>query len=173
MRGPRAGVFVGLGANLGNPGAQFRVALRQLEVQHPVRVVAQSLLYRTPPWGETDQSDFTNAVVELECELAPPALVQALHALERLAGRDRRSERRWGPRVLDLDLLLYRDEVFMRPECIVPHPRLHERAFALVPLAEIAAGVVIPGRGSVRDCLAALDAVERSAVRAAGPFPVR
>jgi 2-amino-4-hydroxy-6-hydroxymethyldihydropteridine diphosphokinase len=171
--GSRAGVFVGLGANLGNPGAQFRVALRQLEVQHPVRVVRQSLLYRTPPWGVTDQPEFANAVVELETVLAPVALVQALHALERLAGRDRRSEQRWGPRPLDLDLLLYRGETWQRPDCTVPHPRLHERAFVLVPLAEIAAGATIPGRGTVRDCLARLDAVERSAVRAAGPFPVR
>jgi 2-amino-4-hydroxy-6-hydroxymethyldihydropteridine diphosphokinase len=166
-------VFLGLGANLGNPGAQFRVALRQLEVQHAVRVVKQSLLYRTPPWGDAEQPEFTNAAVELETGLSPVALVQALHALERLAGRDRRDERRWGPRVLDLDLLLYRDEVWQRPDCLVPHPRLHERAFVLVPLAEIAADAGIPGRGTVRDCLAALDAVERSAVRAAGPFPMR
>lgn len=173
MRGSRAGVFVGLGANLGNPGAQFRVAMRQLEVQHPVRVMKQSLLYRTPPWGVEQQPEFTNAVVELETELAPPALVHALHALERLAGRDRRSGQRWGPRVLDLDLLLYRDEAWQRADCLVPHPRIAERAFVLVPLAEIAPDVEIPGRGTVRDCLAALDAVERSAVRAAGPFPVR
>jgi 2-amino-4-hydroxy-6-hydroxymethyldihydropteridine diphosphokinase len=173
MRGSRAGVFLGLGANLGNPGAQFRVALRQLEVQHAVRVVKQSLLYRTPPWGHADQPEFTNAAVELETEISPPALVQALHALERLAGRDRRGEQRWGPRVLDLDLLLYRDEVWQRPDCLVPHPRLHERAFALVPLAAIAPEVGIPGHGTVHDCLAGLDAVERSAVRAAGPFPVR
>jgi 2-amino-4-hydroxy-6-hydroxymethyldihydropteridine diphosphokinase len=173
VRGSRAGVFVGLGANLGNPGAQFRVALRQLEVQHPVRVVRQSLLYRTPPWGVAQQPEFTNAAAELETELSPPALVQALHALERLAGRDRRNEQRWGPRVLDLDLLLYREESWGRPDCIVPHPRLHERAFVLVPLAEIAPDEEIPGRGSVRDCLAALDVVERSAVRATGPFPVR
>ena len=173
MRGSRAGVFVGLGANLGNPGAQFRVALRQLEVQHPVRVMRQSLLYRTPPWGIEHQPEFSNAVVELETELSPPALVQALLTLERLAGRERRMDQRWGPRVLDLDLLLYRDEVYTRPDCIVPHPRMHERAFVLVPFAEIAADAVIPGHGTVGDCLAALDAVERSAVRAAGPFPVR
>lgn len=148
---------IGLGANLGDPAAALREAFEALARLPATRLLAASRLYRTPAWGRTDQPDYVNAAALLETALDPQALLAALLDIERRAGRVRDGHR-WGPRTLDLDLLLYDDRVIDLPGLRVPHPHLHERAFALVPLAEIAAAEPFPGQGCVADALAGVDA---------------
>lgn len=146
---------VGLGANLGDAQATVREAMRALAQLPGCHLLAASRLYRTPAWGNEDQPDFINAAAAVETMLPAPLLLEHLLQTERQFGRQRLPGERWGPRTLDLDLLLYGDEVIDLPQLKVPHPYLHERAFALLPLAEVAAEAVIPGRGTVRDALAA------------------
>lgn len=151
---------VGLGANLGNPIAAVRQALQALAGLPGTRVLAASRLYRTPAWGRVDQPDYVNAAALLETGLGPKPLLDHLLEIERKAGRSRGGETasmRWGPRVLDLDLLLYGDRVVNQAGLRVPHPHLHERAFALLPLAEIAADAAFPGHGSVGEALRHVD----------------
>ena len=150
--------FVGLGSNLGDSAEIVELALGALDGLPDTGLLRASGLYRTPAWGLTAQPDFINAVAMLRTSLAPQALLASMLGIEREAGRERRDDGRdrWGPRTLDLDLLLYGDEVIDQPGLRVPHPHLHERAFALVPLLEIAPDVVIPGRGPARDELAAM-----------------
>jgi 2-amino-4-hydroxy-6-hydroxymethyldihydropteridine diphosphokinase len=116
---------------------------------------ARSRLYRTPPWGVTEQPDFINAAARLETALAPRELLDALLAVETRAGRVRGA--RNGPRILDLDLLLYGDHAINEPDLVVPHPRLHERAFVLLPLADIAPDLEVPGQGRVAELLEHVD----------------
>lgn len=150
---------IGLGANLGDAAGAVRAAFAALDALPGSRLLARSRLYRTPAWGRTDQPDFINAAAVLETVLTPQALLQALLEIERGAGRSRDGDAvRWGPRVLDLDLLLYADQVLDEPGLQLPHPYLHARAFVLVPLAEIAPAALIPGHGSVAAALAAVDA---------------
>jgi 2-amino-4-hydroxy-6-hydroxymethyldihydropteridine diphosphokinase len=149
--------FVGLGANLGDAQAAVRSGIDALSKLRATRLLHASSLYRTPAWGVTAQPDFVNAVVMLATSLAPSGLLDELLAIERRAGRDRAQGQRWGPRTLDLDLLLYGDRTIDEPGLRVPHPHLHERAFALVPLLEIAPDVTIPGIGSGRDALAVME----------------
>jgi 2-amino-4-hydroxy-6-hydroxymethyldihydropteridine diphosphokinase len=146
--------FVGVGANLGDAAGQVRAAIAALGALPGTRLVAASSLYRTAPVGYAAQPDFVNAAVLLETDLAPRALLAALQSLEARHGRTRSF--RDAPRTLDLDLLLYDGEVIDEPGLAVPHPRLHERAFALAPLVEIDSAAVIPGRGLARDWLARL-----------------
>lgn len=150
--------FVGLGGNLGDAAAILREAFTALGRLPGTRLLQASRLYRTPAWGITAQPDFLNAVAMMDTDLAPIALLQHLLRIEREAGRDRRADGsdRWGPRTLDLDLLLYGEQVINQPGLTVPHPHLHERAFALVPLLEISPGVGIPGRGEAATALAAM-----------------
>lgn len=143
--------YVALGANLENPAAQIRRAMKELEQIADTRVTAQSSLYRTAPVGFLDQPDFVNAVARLETRLSPRALLEALLAIENLHGRRRALPN--APRTLDLDLLLYGNIVIDEPGLQVPHPRLHQRGFVLVPLAEIAADAMVPGRGRVSELL--------------------
>lgn len=150
--------FVGLGANLGPAEASVRAAIAALEVVPQSTLVAASRLYRTPAWGREDQPDFINAVAQLQTGLAPLALLDALLGIERAFGRERLAGERWGPRTLDLDLLLYADQVLDLPRLQVPHPHLHVRAFALLPLSELAPEVIIPGHGTVRHALQTIDA---------------
>jgi len=124
---------IGIGANLGDAAATVRAAFAQLAAFGTV--LAASRLYRTAPWGETDQPPFVNAAALLETRLAPRELLAALKACEAAAGRTPGA--RWGPRILDLDILEYEDVRCDEPDLTIPHARLHERAFALVPLAEI------------------------------------
>ena len=149
--------FVGLGGNLGDPEATLGDALQALDGVHDTRLLRASHLYRTPAWGVEQQPDFINAVVMLETRLGAPALLESLFVIERQHGRVREAEQRWGPRTLDLDLLLYSDAVIDEPGLRVPHPHLHERAFALLPLLEIAADVEIPGRGLARNAVSLLE----------------
>ncbi|HEU0152611.1 MAG TPA: 2-amino-4-hydroxy-6-hydroxymethyldihydropteridine diphosphokinase [Arenimonas sp.] len=149
--------FVGLGGNLGDVETTLVEALWALDALPQTTIQRQSAFYRTPAWGKTDQPGFVNAVVELRTRTTAPALLALLLAIEERFGRVRSEADRWGPRVLDLDLLAYGDEVIDEPGLTLPHPHLHERAFVLVPLAEIAPGLVIPGRGDVASLLAAVD----------------
>lgn len=152
---------IGLGANLGHPIEAVRKAMQSLENLPETTLTAASRLYRTPAWGRTDQPDFINAAVLVQTRLSPQTLLSHLLAIERAAGRSRgtrHASMRWGPRVLDLDLLLYGDSTVNEPGLRVPHPHLHERAFALVPLAEIGSRLAFPGRGSVGDALRLVDA---------------
>ena len=146
--------YVALGANIGDPAATVLAAFAALSNLEDSRVVHTSSLYRTAPVGLKNQPDFINAVVALETGLAPEELLDALLDLEARFGRVRRD--RNGPRTLDLDLLLYNDIELDLPRLILPHPRLHLRAFVLQPLAEIAPTLVVPGRGSVAAWLPAV-----------------
>jgi 2-amino-4-hydroxy-6-hydroxymethyldihydropteridine diphosphokinase len=139
--------YVALGANLGNPAATVRAAFAALANLPESRVVRTSSLYRTAPVGILEQPEFVNAVAELATTLPPEALLDALLEVEQRFGRVR-AERN-GPRTLDLDVLLYEDRQLDLPRLTLPHPRLHLRAFVLYPLAEIAPGLRLPGRGSV------------------------
>jgi 2-amino-4-hydroxy-6-hydroxymethyldihydropteridine diphosphokinase len=144
--------FVGIGANLGDPVVQVREAIAALGGLPQTRLVVASSLYRTAPLGYTAQDDFVNAACLLETTLAPRALLDRLRAIEAAAGRERSF--RNAPRTLDLDLLLYGSETIAEPGLAVPHPRLHERAFALAPVVELDPDCVIPGRGLAREWLA-------------------
>ncbi len=147
-----ARAFVGIGANLGDPVARVRGAAAALAALPQTRLVASSSLYRTAPVGHAAQDDFVNAACLLETALPPRELLERLHAIEAAAGRERPF--RDAPRTLDLDLLLYGGETIAEPGLEVPHPRLHERAFALAPVIELDPGCVIPGRGPAREWLA-------------------
>jgi len=144
----KRGVFVGIGSNLADPLDQVRRAIDRLA---SLGTVTASPLYRTPPWGETDQDDFVNAVAQITSSLSLRSLFEALQHLERRAGRT--PTRRWGPRVLDLDLLAYDQRVLDDDDLVVPHPGLAERAFVLVPWADIAPDFEVPGYGRVADLL--------------------
>ena len=146
--------YVALGANIGDPTATVLAAFAALANLADSRVVHTSSLYRTAPVGHINQPDFINADAMLETGLAPEELLDALLDLEARFGRVRRD--RNGPRTLDLDLLLYNDIELDLPRLTLPHPRLHLRAFVLQPLAEIAPGLAIPGRGSVAAWLPAV-----------------
>jgi 2-amino-4-hydroxy-6-hydroxymethyldihydropteridine diphosphokinase len=141
--------YVGVGANLGDREATIRAAIDALP-----GIVGVSELRETDPVGIVDQPAFLNGAVALETELGPRELLDALLAVERDLGRERRE--RWGPRTIDLDLLLYGDETIDEPGLTIPHPRLHERRFALEPLLDLDPEVAIPGRGRVIDLLTGL-----------------
>lgn len=151
--GPSIAV-IGLGANMGGPRAQLEAAVTELARLPGTRLLKRSSYYRTAPMGKTDQPDFVNAAALIETALAPRALLEALLDIEHRHGRVRLEVN--GPRTLDLDLLLYGEAVIAEPGLSVPHPRMHERRFALEPLLELDPGCIIPGRGRAADCLARL-----------------
>ncbi len=140
--------YIGIGSNLQNPVAQVQEAIAELGAIPDSILIARSSLYGSKPMGAAGQPDYVNAVVAIDTVLSPQALLQALQAIERRQGRERTGEK-WGPRVLDLDLLLYGGRVINTAELTVPHPGLHERDFVLVPLEEIAGDINIPGRGTL------------------------
>jgi len=144
--------FLALGGNVGEVRTTFDRAIALLCDGKAVRALARSSDYRTPPWGVTDQPPFVNAVIAVATTLPAHALLMRALAVERTFGRERGRERRWGPRSIDIDLLVYDDLTLDGPELTLPHPRLLERAFVLVPLAEIAPDRVIAGI-RVRDAL--------------------
>jgi 2-amino-4-hydroxy-6-hydroxymethyldihydropteridine diphosphokinase len=149
--------FIALGGNLGDVRATFAQAIAMLCDGVEVRLLARSSDYRTPPWGITAQPSFINAVIAVATSLSPRQLLSRLQACERALGRDRGREQRWGPRPVDLDLLAYDDVTVCEPDLTLPHPRLFERAFVLVPLAELGPDRIIAGI-RVRDALARVDA---------------
>ena len=145
--------FIGAGSNLDNPIAHVRQALVELDTIERSRCVNRSSLYLSPPMGPKDQPDYVNAVASMETSLPPLGLLDALLAIERRHGRIR-DKLRWGPRTLDLDLLLYDADMIQHERLTVPHPGLHERAFVLYPLREIAPQLLVPGRGPLGALLA-------------------
>lgn len=147
---------IGLGGNLGDAATTLREAIDALGASPGTRLLRASRLYRTPAWGMTAQPDFINAVAVVETTLTADALLDHLLAIERRFGRVRTEGERWGPRTLDLDLLLHGDAQLDLPGLQVPHPRLHQRAFALLPLVEAWPEAVIPGIGRAQACLAAV-----------------
>lgn len=149
--------FIGLGANLDDPPRQLQLAVDALAATPGIRVVAASPLYRNPPMvlpgdDADSQPPYFNAVAALDTSLAPEALLDALQAIEQAQGRVR--TRRWAPRTLDLDILLYGDAFIDTPRLAVPHPGLRSRRFALLPLHDLAPDLVLPGGVAVRDALA-------------------
>lgn len=156
-----ARVFVGLGSNEGERLEHLSQAIKRLAASPSIRLVQMAPIYETKPVGGPPQPDFLNSVVELDTSLSPPALLAHLQQLERDLGR--MPSARWGPRAIDLDLLFYDERVLHEPHLIIPHPRLHERAFVLAPLAQLAPQFVHPVlRRSIaqllQECSASLEA---------------
>ena len=147
--------YVGLGANIGERRASLDAALAALAAEPGIELVAVSTVRETDPVGFEDQPRFLNAAAAVETELGPRALLERLLAIERRLGRTRDGPR-FGPRTIDLDLLVYGEERVDEPGLELPHPRLHERRFALEPLAELDSALVVPGRGLVGELLAGL-----------------
>ena len=150
-----ADALIALGGNVGDVRATFQEAIANICGMTQAALLARSSDYATPPWGDEQQAHFINACIEIDTGLDPHALLFTLHKIETKFGRDRVHEKRWGPRTLDLDLITYDEVSLQKPELTLPHPRLFERAFVLVPLAEIAPNRVIAGR-SVASALAQL-----------------
>jgi 2-amino-4-hydroxy-6-hydroxymethyldihydropteridine diphosphokinase len=148
--------FLGLGANVGDARATLDQAITLLCGENDIRLLMRSSAYRTRPWGVEDQPAFINICIAVETSFTPHAMLARAQAIENTLGRDRGKERRWGPRPIDIDLLAYDDISLQTPELTLPHPRLLERAFILVPLAEIAPERMI-GSVRVREALARLD----------------
>jgi 2-amino-4-hydroxy-6-hydroxymethyldihydropteridine diphosphokinase len=148
--------LLALGGNIGDVRDTFDRAIAALCDGKETRLTARSSDYATPAWGLEDQPPFVNLCITTDTSLTPRALLARAQAVERAFGRDRAREQRWGPRTLDIDILTYDDLVLNEPELTLPHPRLFERAFVLVPLAEIAPERLIAGV-RVRDALARLD----------------
>jgi 2-amino-4-hydroxy-6-hydroxymethyldihydropteridine diphosphokinase len=151
-----AEALLALGGNVGDARATFERAIAMLCDDGTVRLVTRSSDYRTPPWGVADQPAFINAVIIVATSLDPHALLARAQGIERALGRNRSSEPRWGPRPIDIDILAYDDVALREPDFTLPHPRLFERAFVVVPLAEIAPDRLVAGR-RIGDALAGLD----------------
>jgi 2-amino-4-hydroxy-6-hydroxymethyldihydropteridine diphosphokinase len=165
---PPVVAYIGLGANLGDPEAQLREALTRLDAAEEVEVTRVSTFYRNPPLGPADQPWYVNAAAQVRTRLGPEELLRLLQQVEAAMGRVRGEK--WGPRLIDLDLLLYNGEVMVTPHLVVPHPEMHRRAFVLVPLAEIAPQAWHPGlKRSAGDLLAELDPGERAALQPISP----
>src|SRR6188474_993439 len=130
--------LIALGGNVGDVRTTFRKAIEIFCDGEEVWLRKRSSDYRTPPWGVTDQPPFINAAIEVATGLPPRPLLERVQAVERIFGRHRENEQHWGPRTLDIDLIAYGDLTLNEPDLVLPHPRLFERAFVLVPLAEIA-----------------------------------
>ena len=163
-----AEALLALGGNVGDVRATLARAIAMLCERGDIRLLARSSDYLTPPWGVEDQPPFVNCCIAVATSLSPQALLGRTQAVERDFGRRRTQEQRWGPRTLDIDLIAYDDLSLATPELTLPHPRLFERAFVLVPLAEIAPDRLIAG-ARIRDALAKVDqsGIERLPPRAA------
>jgi 2-amino-4-hydroxy-6-hydroxymethyldihydropteridine diphosphokinase len=138
--------YIGIGSNLNDPVAQVKEAIEELGLLPDSLLAARSSLYGSKPMGPQDQPEYVNAVAALDTLLSAPELLHDLQRIETQQGRER-TTKQWGPRILDLDLLLYGKRVFNSPELTLPHPGLHERDFVIIPLAEIAGNLNIPGKG--------------------------
>ena len=145
-------VYIGLGSNLDNPVLQIEQALLILDTIPTTNLITHSTLYRSPPLGPQNQPDYINAVAMLTTELSPLALLSKLQAIENKQGRVR-NVRRWGPRILDLDILLYGNKQLQTPSLTLPHPGLHKRAFVLYPLYECCPNLVLPDGQHVYDLI--------------------
>jgi len=145
--------YIGLGSNLANPDEQIKSARTAITQIAGVQELAFSSLYHSLPMGPQDQPDYVNAVMCVATDLPPIDLLRCLQRIENDHGRVRKTER-WGARTLDLDMLIFGDQIIELPDLIVPHPGLAERAFVLYPLFEIAPQLVVPGKGNIADLLA-------------------
>jgi 2-amino-4-hydroxy-6-hydroxymethyldihydropteridine diphosphokinase len=148
--------YIGIGSNLDDPVSQVKEALEELDGIPDSVLVSQSSLYASKPMGPADQPDYVNAVAALDTLLSPEELLQALQKIEQRLGREREGEK-WGPRIIDLDLLLYGKKTIQTDTLTVPHPGLHERDFVIIPLAEIAGNMSIPGKGQLSTLIAACE----------------
>ena len=144
--------YIGIGSNLDDPVSQVKEAIEELETVPDSVLAACSSLYSSKPMGPTDQPDYVNAVAALDTLLSADDLMQALRKIEDRQGRDRSGDK-WGPRIIDLDLLLYGKKKINTDELTVPHPGMHERDFVIIPLAEIAGNLNIPGHGQLSDLI--------------------
>ncbi len=151
-----ANVYIGLGSNLDNPLFQLQVATQSLQLLPETSLMSCSQFYGSKPLGPDDQPDFVNAVCQLETQLSPLALLSALQQIELEQGRIKK--RHWGERLIDLDILLYADQIIKTPDLTIPHAEMTLRDFVLIPLAEIAPGLVIPGLGNVESLISNLEA---------------
>jgi 2-amino-4-hydroxy-6-hydroxymethyldihydropteridine diphosphokinase len=152
-------VFIGLGSNLDDPVAQLKQAIDQLNELENVKLIATSAFYKSKPMGPQDQPDFVNAVVEIETGLSAEILLDELQAIELSQGRVRKQH--WGPRTLDLDVLLYGHDVISSERLTVPHPGIAERNFVLCPLADITGlDFKIPGMGKIKELLTSCPVIE-------------
>ena len=140
-----ARAYIALGGNVGDVRTTLTKAIAELCDGNHVTLLARSSDYETPPWGVTEQPPFINACIAVESRLSPRGLLDRIHEVERACGRDRHREERWGPRMIDIDILTYGDVTMDEERLTLPHPRLFERAFVLVPLAEIAPDLVVAG----------------------------
>lgn len=162
-------IALGFGSNLGDRQAQITLALDSLAMHPHIDLLSVSALYQTPPWGKTDQPTFFNAAALAETDLSPRILLEAVLGIERSLGRLRGEL--WGPRTIDIDILLYGGVRIDEPGLTIPHPRIQERAFVIRPLADVAPEAEIAGR-SVNDWLANLDVTGIETVAEAGWYPV-
>jgi 2-amino-4-hydroxy-6-hydroxymethyldihydropteridine diphosphokinase len=156
MQNPKADLitaYIGLGSNLANPAEQIKSARAAITQIAGVQELAFSSLYHSAPMGPQDQPDYVNAVICVATDLPPIDLLRCLQRIENDHGRVRKTER-WGARTLDLDVLIYGDQLIEHPDLIVPHPGLADRAFVLYPLFEIAPQLVVPGKGNIADLVA-------------------
>jgi len=154
---PRYDALIGLGSNMGDKAANIARAVALLTEPGDIRLVASSRLYRTAPWGVTEQDWFVNAAIAVATDLAPRELLARCLGVEETMKRVR--HKRWGPRIIDVDVLAYRDVTIHEPDLTLPHPRIAERAFVLVPLADIAPDAKIAGR-TIREWLSRVDATD-------------
>lgn len=148
--------FIGLGSNLENPAQQIDTAIQDIANIDQLSLVQRSSLYKSPPMGPQDQPDYINAVVEVETTLSAHELLDSLQSIEQQHGRVRK--RHWGERTLDLDILLYAQQMIADERLNVPHPGIAERAFVIYPLAEIAPELMVPGKGNVAELMHACPA---------------
>jgi len=144
-------VYLSLGSNMGDKAAYLKQALEYLAETPQIRIKTKSSLYETDPVGFTDQDAFLNGVVAIETTLDPVALLKTTQGIENRLGRKRTV--RWGPRTMDIDILLFNAELISEPELVIPHPEMHKRRFVLVPLMEIAPSLNIPGLGEIKKLL--------------------
>lgn len=160
----KTSVYIGLGSNLGDRENNLHRALQEVGAVPGTNIIKKSSVYQSKPWGYKDQGDFLNQVVELETELAPLDLLHHLQAIEIKMGR--RHDLKWGPRSIDLDILLYGSEVLLTEELQIPHTYMRERLFVLVPLQEIAPEMVFPDNGTtLREVLIRVPVRERNSIK--------
>ncbi|MDT8320579.1 MAG: 2-amino-4-hydroxy-6-hydroxymethyldihydropteridine diphosphokinase [Xanthomonadales bacterium] len=162
--------WIGLGANLGDPVRNIYSAISLLRRHPGIRLESHSSLYRSEPWGMCEQPAFVNAVARVETRLEALQLLATLLDVERELGRTR-AGLRWGPRVIDLDLLSHDNLVLQSTRLELPHPRMHQRVFVLLPLLELDPHFEIPGLGRAADCLARIEPRERRGVTPLAPTP--
>ncbi len=150
--------YIALGSNMGNKSKNISDAHKLMAEIEGLQIGKHSSLYITAPWGKTDQEEFVNQVIEIETELSPLVLLHALQAVEIKLGRLRNEK--WGPRIIDLDIILYGEEIIQLKELIVPHPYLYERLFVLIPLQEIEPDLIFPDGSKIEEVLARVPRLE-------------